>query len=701
MSNQNPDTTVSPTTISNEQQIKRLKQIHDVTVRMAHVAELDALLKEVVTIIQELVEYKRVLLLILDEDDVGLKFGYISDSLNDEELDERLQSAYVSTYNIIEDPILGQWIQNTPVEYIEGKKAPESPVTHLLEIPQFKSYFSIPLMVNNRISAVIIIECSKENPVTAEDKDLLMMFAQSASVILQNTRLHSQTVKKLASSMHEMSILQQIDRELNETIALNTVFNMTLDWALRFSNASYATIAFYDEEHETLRTVLNYGYEMSDEELETLRGEHDNTIAHRVAHSGRVEVIPDVMMDRDFTWAAQGIRSQMSIPVMREDRVTAVVTLESRKVNAFTDEHVSFVQQLANRAGVAMDNARLYDETVREREKLSYIVGSIGDVVAVVDLDGSIVLISRSATNALGLETSKSYAGQRFVDVVGFQPLVDMYDRCTRRGEEIDEELTLPNGRIYAVKANQLQGVGYIIVMQDITPFKEMDRLKSELIATVSHDLKQPLGVMRGYLDLLQMTNTFEEKSQGFVDMIERAITSMRQLIDDLLDLARIESGVELELEPVSLTAVISECVDANIGNANTKEQKISLEQPPQNIFVTGERFRLQQIFNNLIGNAVKYTQPEGSIKVELEDRGATVRVSIQDNGLGISEEDQQHIFERFYRVRRSETASIDGTGLGLAIVKKLVEAHHGKIRVESEVGEGSTFYITLPRYQL
>jgi signal transduction histidine kinase len=123
----------------------------------------------------------------------------------------------------------------------------------------------------------------------------------------------------------------------------------------------------------------------------------------------------------------------------------------------------------------------------------------------------------------------------------------------------------------------------------------------------------------------------------------------------------------------------------------------VIVDLPDDLAAVRGERARLRQIFDNLISNAIKYTPPEGTVKIFAESRGITLRISVQDNGLGISPEDQAHIFDRFYRVRRPETDSIDGTGLGLAIVKTLVEAHHGKIGLESRLGEGSTFYVTLP----
>jgi signal transduction histidine kinase len=515
--------------------------------------------------------------------------------------------------------------------------------------------------------------------------------------MLQSVRLHTDTVQKLAEKMHEMSMLQQLDQELNETIDLPVVFTMMLDWALRFTNANLASIAMYDPDTDELVTAKNYGYAISDEAIEKRRSRNINSLSHRVARSAHTEVVPDVTQNANNSSVDEGVRSQMAIPVMREERVIAVILLESYKYNAFNNDHAIFVQQLANRAAVAVDNARLYDETVREREKLSYILSSVGDVVIVIGVDGEIMLISNSALSALQLQPDATYTGRLFEISTGFEPLVELYNRVRKADEAADDELILPNGRTYYVRITPQEGIGWIVVMQDITLFKEMDRVKSELIATVSHDLKQPLGVMRGFLDLLQMQNQFNEKSMSFVNMIDNAISNMRQLIDDLLDLARIESGVDLTFEVLHSSSLLIDAVTGNRPAATNKSIALTSHLPEDLPKIIGDRPRLHQVFNNLIGNAIKYTPYGGEVNVEAENRGATLRVAVSDNGIGISPEDQPHVFDRFYRVRSQETESIDGTGLGLAIVKSLVEAHGGKIRLESQLGKGSTFYVTLP----
>jgi signal transduction histidine kinase len=295
---------------------------------------------------------------------------------------------------------------------------------------------------------------------------------------------------------------------------------------------------------------------------------------------------------------------------------------------------------------------------------------NITNIVIVVDSDNRITLMNDTAHLALQLAMGQDFEGQLFPEIITLAKLQDLYREALESGEEVSGEVELPNKHIYHTNISRHAGVGYIIVMQDITYFKETDRLKTELVATVSHDLKQPLSVMRGYLDLLRMVNQFDDRSLGYVNSLEYAFGNMRQLIDDLLDIANIEAGLKLEMDEINMGDVLSRCMKNNEQNASAEAITLSLRLPAVMPKVTGDPARLEQIFNNLINNAIKYTQPEGWVKIHTEVRQTILRVIVQDNGMGIGPEDQSQIFERFYRVRRPETDSIDGTGLGLAIVK-------------------------------
>ncbi len=682
-------------------ELMRAKSANEVTATLGTTLDFDHCLNQLVNTVPKLTQCDRALVFIGDDLEAGLKFGAISHPLSTREAQSALAAIYLPTYNADDNSANAAWSNGKGMFLQPDSLPPDSPIARLAQTLESKALYSVPLIANGALVAVVIADNHVSGtPVGEMAQDVLQGLTASAAIALQNARLHSKTVRDLADNMHQMNILRQIDRELNDTIELTHVFNMTLDWALRYTSAQAGSLALYNQEADELRTVSDIGYDLPSDQLEMLREQYGSGIAHRVARSGRPEVIPDVTMDKDFIRLLGSTRSQMFVPVMREDRVIAVVTAESKKLNGFTDAMLEFVEKLATRAGVAIDNARLYAESVRERERLSHILSNTADVIIVVGTDDRIILINQAAIAALRLYPHETYSGQVFSEVIANSALFNTYKRAKAVNEGLVEEIQLPNERIFHANIAHHEGIGWIIVMHDITPFKEMDQLKSELIATVSHDLKQPLSVMNGYIELLLMQQKFDLQGMSFVDMIRKSIQNMRQLIDDLLDLAKIESGVRLELQSIQLTQILAECAEAIRPSANGKSMSLKTEFPDDLPFITGDRARLRQIFVNLISNAVKYTPPEGTIWVRAEQRGTTLRIAIQDNGLGIAPEDQAHIFDRFYRVRRPETDSIEGTGLGLAIVKTLVEAHNGQIGLESSLGEGSTFYVTLPIQQ-
>jgi signal transduction histidine kinase len=193
------------------------------------------------------------------------------------------------------------------------------------------------------------------------------------------------------------------------------------------------------------------------------------------------------------------------------------------------------------------------------------------------------------------------------------------------------------------------------------------------------------------------MTNALNVQGQEYLNRVHNAVSHMRQLIDDLLDMARIESGINLRYNDVSLEAVLNAMRITFAPQLREKNMHLKLDVPRDLPPVPADEGRLMQILSNLISNAIKYTPPQGHISVSAEVLEGHAQIAVQDDGLGISPEDQAQVFARFFRVRNADTENIDGTGLGLAIVKSLVEAHGGQIGLRSRLGEGSTFYFTLP----
>lgn len=672
-----------------------LLAFRDIILATGTLLDFGTLTNTLVDTVAELAACERVVLLITSDEDQTIRYSAHASGSPAVPAQEKLT---LLTYAPESAALMTAWTAGEALTFPMQDDVLMASAAPLFDALGPGPVITVPLVRDQRLLGALLADNPSGASLSPDTARRIQAMAPAAAITLENAREYSRTVQKSAASMHELYILRQIDRELNDTIEPAHVFNMTLDWALRFTNANAAAIALYDQETDTLRPMLEYGYDIAAPDADDR--EVYGGISHRVARAGHPEVIPDVAMDKDYVRRASATRSQMCVPVLREDRVIAVIAVDSKRLNGFTDEHLDFVEKLATRAGVAIDNARLFDETKREREKLSNVINTTADVVIVCGMDDRIILINPAAFTALRLDSDQMYVGRPFEFVFAETPLLDAYRRGRASGSPTNAEVLLANNRTFQFNLTPQANVGWIIVMHDITPFKEMDRLKSELIATVSHDLKQPLSVMNGYTELLLMHRKLDDTGISFVDMVRKSIQNMRQLIDDLLDLAKIESGVRLELEPINVRTVLQECVGSLKPSIDTKSMTVTADVPETLPEIMADRNRLQQVFHNLIGNAVKYTPPEGWVRVAAETQEGSIRVVVQDNGLGISPEDQAHIFERFYRVRRPETDSIEGTGLGLAIVKSLIEAHNGQITLESKLGQGTSFIVTLPLHQ-
>jgi signal transduction histidine kinase len=235
-------------------------------------------------------------------------------------------------------------------------------------------------------------------------------------------------------------------------------------------------------------------------------------------------------------------------------------------------------------------------------------------------------------------------------------------------------------------------------VLHDVTHFKELDRIKSEMVATVSHDLRGPLHLTHGYFDaLVEALGTFSDDKQILVNTVRRSLNRIDALVTNLLDLERIEAGVGMSWERCDLGLLIADAIADLEMSAADKAVTLSAEMPLTLPLVWGDPCWLAQVFQNLLDNAVKFTRPGDSVAVRASLEAATVVVSVADTGPGIPADDLQHIFDRFYQGKHQMLERARGTGLGLAIVKSIVEHHGGRVWAESQVGQGSTLYVALP----
>ncbi len=262
-------------------------------------------------------------------------------------------------------------------------------------------------------------------------------------------------------------------------------------------------------------------------------------------------------------------------------------------------------------------------------------------------------------------------------------------------------EIVLPNKQTLAAIVSPIVSgdvLGRVAVMRDITHLKELDQMKSDFVQSASHELRNPLQVMSGYAGLLLEEGELDGRQREWVDQIRSGVHQMTELIDNLLDIPKIESGVDVNMVDTPVRKLIEDVVAAHQAHAREKDLDLSADLAPDLPSVQADATLVRQAVSNLVENAIKYT-PSGFIRVRAAahaERGELV-ISVRDSGLGIAEEAQGRLFQKFYRVKSRDTVNIFGTGLGLAIVKSIADLHHGRVWVESEPHEGSTFHLALP----
>jgi two-component system NtrC family sensor kinase len=232
--------------------------------------------------------------------------------------------------------------------------------------------------------------------------------------------------------------------------------------------------------------------------------------------------------------------------------------------------------------------------------------------------------------------------------------------------------------------------------MQDITYLKEMDRIRSEFVHTVSHDLRSPLTSVMGYSELVERVGPLNENQRDFLNRIRDGIQHITSLVNDLLDLGNVEAGFDTQRQFVQLEGILRYTLDMLQGQIKSKRLKVHTDIAQSLPALRANPIRLRQVLDNIVGNAIKYSNANGEVKIAIHVEGDQVILQVTDEGLGIPPTDQQYIFDKFYR-GSNISPEIEGSGLGLAIVKTIVENHQGRIWVESAVGKGSSFFIVLP----
>lgn len=332
-----------------------------------------------------------------------------------------------------------------------------------------------------------------------------------------------------------------------------------------------------------------------------------------------------------------------------------------------------------------------------ELQRYEYIFANIDDGVLILDDNGSIQLMNRAMQVIFDLP-DKGYRGRPASEVID-HPDVNVLLMQAQTVPLKYHEINFDDGRVYNAQYTPLKGIGWLVTMQDISHLKQVDRVKNEFVHTVSHDLRSPLTSVLGYTELIGRVGPLNEQQDEFMGRIRTSIKNITTLVDELLDLSRLEAGFDVRREIVHLENILKLALDTLEGQFRLNNQTVQLDVGKDLPELWGNPLRLRQLLDNLLSNAAKYSPSGSTIRVSLRAEDNWVIFNVIDEGPGIPQSEQARIFEKFYRASNVPDR-VGGTGLGLAIVQSIVEAHQGRIWVESVVGKGSTFFVVLPADQ-
>jgi len=533
--------------------LPRLAALYEVSAALGSTLDLDKVLHQVMDAIIALTGAERGFLMLFEDD--GELEVRVARNVEKETLDDEAFAVSRSVIELVAEEARGIVTTNATQDPRFSKRA--SVVTHNL-----RSILCVPLQARGHMMGVIYVDNRMRiGAFQDNDLELLIAFAAQAAMAIENARLFTHTDEALGRRVEELTLLQEIDRQLNETLDFSKVMALTLDWAVKLSHAENGAIALIDLEEGTTQIVAQVG--------ETPAGVRGIlTGAKEVDHEG-----------------------SLTLPIQREGRVIGVIALDRQDEKSFDREAQGFAHRLADHAAISIENTRLYEDVRRANEA------------------------------------------------------------------------------------------------------------KNEFVSVMTHELRVPMTSIKGYAEMMSLVGSLTEQQQNFIEIIRSNVERMSVQVSDLSDIARIESGrLNIEVEDnVDFDTVLQDTLQALQAEIESRGHTLSVEVPDDLPGLRVDPQRLNQILTNLVSNAYKYTPEGGEIKIRVSQGDSVIRCQVSDTGVGMTAEELEHLWTKFWRSEDRFVREQSGTGLGLTIARSLVEMQGGKLTVTSQKDSGTTFEFTIP----
>jgi PAS domain S-box-containing protein len=572
-----------------------------------------------------------------------------------------------------------------------------------------KAVVNVPLRANGRIIGVLGVDNRESStPFTQADLDLLASLSDHAATAIANANVYEDVHHSLTQRVRELATMQQFAQDLDAVMDMRQIARIVLHHCVEITSAEGGLVGIRAKGEMEWVTggylaslPSDSGWRHDWEAVLTEGANLPSELARSPGGNGRARL---------SGW--RETRSQMVVLIRRADRVLGLIDLESTRQDAFSRNDRQLVTTLADRAAVAIENAHLFDAVVNEQRKTKLVLHSIADGVYTVDRDLRITGFNTAAERITGWqepEVMGQLCSTVFRDTEKGDEQGELIRKAMEQGKPVASAAEDPpilardgstiyiSSSVAPLHSQKGEIEGAVVVFRDVSSDRELDRLKSDFVSMISHELRSPLASLGAAIELLTNITGGQEPVQRALDIARANERRLARLIEDILNVSRIEAGqMRVSREPVTLAPILKRVV--RLAQTEARQHNLILKVPKQLPFVLADQSKVEIVVSNLVANAINYSPNGGRILIKVEGpRDGELIVSVVDEGMGIPEEHLDKVFDRFHRVDTSDGRRVYGHGLGLYITKRLLELQGGRVWVQSREGRGSCFSFSLP----
>ncbi|RME75323.1 MAG: GAF domain-containing protein [Chloroflexi bacterium] len=576
----------------------------------------------------------------------------------------------------------------------------------------------IPLQIRGEtIAYAELRESRRKRHFTAEEIDLCRGIAQQAAIAIEHARFYDEARQQASG----LSALYTVTRMVGQSLVLEEVVSQALNSAMILLEFEAGAVSLVDPHTGTLKTSVQRG--LTRELLGYLEADTPGTLHRRVFDRQETIALTDVAAASADTTPlkASGVHGYVGIPLVHRQQTLGVLSLFAYRKHDNLPTSLSTLSAIGQQIAVAVTNARLFQAIEDERSRLSALINASRDGVILISMDRRILVTNQPTLEYLQLPGQpEDWMGRSLDDVLGLlrhhaPEAVRATTAELRRVQKGDEapgegEYRVGHRFLYWFNLPVATGsipLGRLIVLRDVTQERQLEKLRDDLTHTMVHDLRNPLTAISGALQLVEMMgHTLSPEQKRLVEMASRNTDRLLELVNSILEVSRLESGrITLELRRTDVSRIVQDVLQMQNPLAEQNAVRLETDFPTGLPLVWADIRILERVLQNLVGNALKFTPREGKVTVSARihqpaeaqtgknGRQSQVVVSVSDTGPGIPPEIQARLFQKFVTGGQEKS----GSGLGLAFCKLAVEAHGGRIWVESKPGQGATFSFTLP----